>query len=305
MRKVLVVQPLHPEAMALLDARDDVEYTVLTDFSEPTLLAHIGGVEAITIRDAPLPGAVIEAADRLRVISRHGVGYNNVPIELCTRRGIPVTLVGAANAVSVAEQTMLLMLAAARVSIELDGAVRRGDFSARSRVLGVELRGRTLVLVGYGRIGREVVRLLRPWEMRVLVSQRSDPGDPDVDHVPLEALLERADVVVLACPLTPETHHLLDAARLALMKTGALLVNVARGPVVDQEALAAALAAGRLGGAGLDVFEREPVEAADPILAAPNTIVTPHALGYWDQLFRAKLDRAAARLVNDARGDRR
>jgi D-3-phosphoglycerate dehydrogenase len=173
--------------------------------------------------------------------------------------------------------------------------------------LGLGLTGRSLGVIGYGRIGREVVRLLRPWELRVLVAQRSDPRDPDVEHVPLEALLEEADVVVVACPLTPETYHLLDAARLALMKPAALLVNVARGPVVDQAALADALREGRLAGAGLDVFEEEPVDPADPILTAPGFIGSPHSLGYWDELFRrcvadacsAILDVAAGRVPRD------
>ncbi len=140
--------------------------------------------------------------------------------------------------------------------------------------------------MGYGRIGREVARLLAPYEMRVLVTTRSDPDDESVVRVPLETLLEEADVVVLACPLTPETHHLLDAPRLALMKPGAYLVNVARGAVVDQIALGAALREGRLAGAGLDVFEPEPVAGDDPILALENVVGAPHALGYTDQLFR-------------------
>src|SRR5688500_3240897 len=114
-RRVLVVQPLHRDATAALDARDDSEYTVLTDVSESNLLDHIAGRGAITIRDAPLPNTVVAVADRLRVVSRHGVGYDNIPIDACTERNIPVTLVGPANAVSVAEHTMLLMLAAARV----------------------------------------------------------------------------------------------------------------------------------------------------------------------------------------------
>jgi phosphoglycerate dehydrogenase-like enzyme len=177
----------------------------------------------------------------------------------------------------------------------------------RFDLLGLGLTGRTLGMIGYGRIGREVVRLLRPWEMRVLVAQRSDPRDPDVAYVALDALLEESDVVVVACPLTPETYHLLDARRLALMKSAALLVNVARGAVVDQGALGEALQDGRLGGAGLDVFEDEPVDPANPILSAPGFVGAPHSLGYWDELFRrcvadacsAILDVAAGRVPTD------
>ena len=288
MRKVLVVQPLHPEAIALLDARDDVEYTVLTDFSEPNLLAHIDGVEAITIRDAPLPSAVIEAADHLTVISRHGVGYNNIPIDLCTQRGIPVTLVGAANAVSVAEQTLLLMLAAARVTIELDGAVRRGDFSARSRVQGVELRGRTLVLVGYGRIGREVAARATAFGMRVCVV---DPYLTAIDGVELLASLDDAlplaEVLSLHVPLNDETRNMIAARELALMPAGSILVNASRGGLVDERALVDAVRSGHLHGAGLDTFAVEPLPVDSPLTAEPRIVLSPHSAALTEEAFVA------------------
>jgi phosphoglycerate dehydrogenase-like enzyme len=123
-----------------------------------------------------------------------------------------------------------------------------------------------------------------------------------VSHVPLDVLLEEADVVVLSCPLTPQTHHLLDARRLALMKRTAMLVNIARGPIVEQRALAEALHERRLAGAGLDVFEQEPVDPGDPILTAPGFVGAPHALGYWDELFRRCVDDACAAIVDVAEG---
>jgi D-3-phosphoglycerate dehydrogenase len=285
MHRVLVVQPLHPEAMALLDARDDVEYTVVTDFSEANLLANIDWVEAITIRDAPLPRSVIEAAEHLKVISRHGVGYNNIPIDLCTQRGIPVTLVGAANAVSVAEQTILLMLAAARSAIELDGAVRRGDFGARSRALGVELKGRTLVLVGYGRIGREVATRAAAFGMHVCVV---DPHlisvDGDIERIEsLEAALPRADVVSLHVPLTDETRNMIGAHELALMPPGSILVNASRGGLVDEMSLLESVRSGHLRGAGLDTFAVEPVPDDSPLLAEPRIVLSPHSAALTEQ----------------------
>jgi D-3-phosphoglycerate dehydrogenase / 2-oxoglutarate reductase len=285
MRKILVVQPLHPEAMALLDARPDVEYAVVTDVSEANLLAHVVGVEAITIRDAPLPPSVIEAADHLTVISRHGVGYDNIPIDLCTQRGIPVTLVGAANAVSVAEQTMLLMLAAARVTIELDSAVRRGDFGARSRLLGVQLMGRTLVLIGYGRIGREVAERAAAFGMHVAVV---DPYLRSVDHgiehiASLEAALPRADVVSLHLPLTDETRNIIGARELSLMPAGSILVNASRGGLVDELALLDSVRSGHLHGAGLDTFAVEPVPADSPLLAEPRIVLSPHSAALTEQ----------------------
>jgi D-3-phosphoglycerate dehydrogenase len=284
MRKVLIVQPLHPEAIALLDARHDVEYTVLTDFSEANLLANIVGVEAMTIRDAPLPRAVIEAADRLVVISRHGVGYDNIPIDACTQRSIPVTLVGAVNAISVAEQTMLLMLAAARATIELDTAVRSGDFAARSRVLGVELRGRTLVLVGYGRIGREVATRAAAFGMRVCAV---DPYLTAIEGVQLLESLDQAlpvaDVLSLHLPLSEATHNLIGARELAMMPAGSILVNASRGGLVDEAALIDAVRSGHLHGAGLDTFAVEPLPVDSPLMAEPRIVLSPHSAALTEQ----------------------
>jgi phosphoglycerate dehydrogenase-like enzyme len=301
---------------------------------------QLGGLDGLFHFSPVVSAASLEGVERLALIARHGVGLDFIDLDACTERGIAVTITPAGVTRAIASAAVAFVLALSHRLLERDRLLRAGRWSeGRFDLLGLGLTGRTLGIVGYGRIGREVARLLRPWEMRIVVSQRSDPRDADVEHVALEALLEQADVVVVACPLTPETHHLLDAARLECMKPGALLVNVARGPVVDQAALAAALAAGRLGGAGLDVFEQEPVDAADPILAAPHVVAAPHALGYWDELFRecvaaacgallavaagrvpadianiavlesplfrAKLERAAARLVRDAGGERR
>ena len=284
MRKVLVVQPLHPEAMALLDSRSDVEYSVITDSSEANLLANIGGVDAITIRDAPLPRSVIEAADRLAVISRHGVGYDNIPIDLCTERGIPVTLVGAANAISVAEQTMLLMLAAARAVVQLDTAVRAGDFAARSRVLGVELRGRTLVIVGYGRIGREVATRAAAFGIRVCVIDPHVTVADGVEVLPsLDDALPVADVLSLHLPLSEESRNLIGARELALMPAGSILVNASRGGLVDEAALVDAVRSGHLHGAGLDTFVTEPLPVDSRLIAEPRIVLSPHSAALTEQ----------------------
>src|SRR5579872_2624870 len=156
MKKILVVQPLRQEALRLFEERKDIRFEVVLDYSPDNLLRHIADADAITIRDAPLPIQVLQAAPRLKIISRHGVGFDNIPVDYCTSRGLPVSIVGDVNAISVAEQTMFLILAAARSGVLLDDATRRGDFQARSRIIGVELKGRALLIVGFGRIGREV-----------------------------------------------------------------------------------------------------------------------------------------------------
>ena len=284
--RVLVVQPLHPSALAMLDARSDIEYSVVADLSEQNLIEHVADVDAITLRDGHMPASVVEAAPRLQVISRHGVGYDNVPLDLCTSRGIPVTLTVAANAISVAEHTMMLMLAAARAAIELDTGVRDGDFAVRSRVRGVELRGRTLVLVGYGRIGREVAARAAAFGMRVCVVDpylAAHPSNGVELIADLASALPRADVLSLHAPLTDETRGLIGAAELSAMPEQAIVVNASRGGVVDEDALLASIRSGHLHGAGLDTFEREPLPADSPLLGERRIVLSPHAAALTDE----------------------
>jgi phosphoglycerate dehydrogenase-like enzyme len=266
----------------------------------PDLLQGLDGL----FHFAPVVSAdSLQNVDRLAIIARHGVGLDFIDLDACTRRGIAVTITPHAVTRPLASAAVALVLALAHRLVERFDELRAGRWSGgRFDLLGTGLRGKTLGVVGYGRIGREVVRLLRPWELRVLVATPRDPGDETVTHVPLDELLQEADVVVIACPLTAETHHLLNAHRLASMKPTALLVNVARGAIVDQAALTAALAEGRLAGAGLDVFEQEPIDPNDPILRAPGVVASPHALGYSDELFRECVGAACAALVDVARG---
>ena len=282
---VLVVQPLHEAATALLDARPDVDVTVLTDVSEASLLADVRDADAMTIRDAPLPGSVVAAGHRLKVISRHGVGYDNIPIDDCTRAGIPVTLVGPVNTVSVAEQTMLLMLAAARAAIELDDGVRQGDFAVRNRVRGVELQGRTLLLVGFGRIGREVARRAAAFGMHVCAFDPYVTGTADPVELldDLDTALARADVMSLHVPLTDETRDMVGERELALMPDGAIVVNASRGGLIDEEALVAAVRSGHLHGAGLDTFTIEPLPADSPLLTERRIVLSPHSAALTEQ----------------------
>ena len=245
----------------------------------------------------------LDGVDRLALIARHGVGLDFIDLDACTARGIAVTITPGGVTRAMASAAVALVLALSHRLLQRHEHLVEGRWSeGRFDLLGLGLTGRTLGVIGYGRIGREVVRLLRPWELRVLVAQRSDPHDAEVEHVPLETLLENADVVVVACPLTPETHHLLDARRLGRMKPTALLVNVSRGKIVDQAALVDALRTGRLGGAGLDVFEQEPVAPDDPILTAPGLVGAPHSLGYWDELFRRCVEEACSAILDVAAG---
>lgn len=285
-KKVLVIQPLRDEALALLKARDDISYAITTDFSESNLLARVSDVDAITIRDAPLPRSVLDAARHLKVVSRHGVGYDNIPVDACTARGIPVTIVGPVNSVSVAEQTLFLMLAAARVAIELDAATRAGDFAVRGRLFGKELRGRKLLIVGFGRIGREVAARCRSFGMGIsafdpFLTVRDDPA-MEVFATFAEAL-KSADVVSLHVPLTEATRHLLGAAELSLLRQGAIVVNASRGGLIDEVALLDAVRSGHLHGAGLDTFETEPLPSSSPLLGEKRIVLSPHSAALTEE----------------------
>jgi lactate dehydrogenase-like 2-hydroxyacid dehydrogenase len=210
---------------------------------------------------------LLEACPRLRVVSNYAVGTDNVDLEACAARGIAVGRTPDVLTAATAELTMALILAAARRLPEAAAAVRDGDWRTwePARWLGLELEGATLLVVGAGRIGTAVARRAEGFGMRVVLAGRGDP-------LPLE----EADVVTLHCPLTPETRHLIDARALARMQPGALLVNTARGPIVDSAALLAALRDGVIGGAALDVTDPEPLSPGDPLLSAPNLLVLPH-----------------------------
>jgi D-3-phosphoglycerate dehydrogenase / 2-oxoglutarate reductase len=285
-KKILVVQPLRPEALRLFEERHDVRFEVVTDFSTANLLKHVGDADAITIRDARLSVDVLEAAPRLKVISRHGVGFDNIPVDYCTERGIPVTVVGDVNAISVAEQTMFLLLAAARGGIQLDEAVRNGDFAARSRILGVELRGRVLLVVGFGRIGREVATRAAAFGMKVLVF---DPhvartGYADTTFVDdLHQGLEVADVLSLHVPLLPSTRNLIGASELKRLRTGAIVLNTARGGLIDEDALLDAVRSGRVRAAGIDTFVTEPLPNGHPLTSERRIVLSPHSAALTEE----------------------
>jgi phosphoglycerate dehydrogenase-like enzyme len=252
--------------------------------------------------------ASLEGIERLVLLARSGVGLDFIDLPACTERGVAVTITPEPVTRAMASAAVAFVLALSHRLAERNTFFHAGRWQeGRFGLLGMGLTGRTLGLIGFGRIGREVVRLLEPWEMRALVATPrlsvEDAAAHRVEHVELDTLLAESDVVVVACPLKPETRGLLDARRLALMKPTAFLVNVARGPIVDQGALVAALREGRLAGAGLDVFEEEPIDPADPLVGMENVVAAPHALGYWDELFRGCVA-SACRAILDVAGGR-
>ncbi len=234
-----------------------------------------------------MPAEVIEAAPKLRMIQRWGIGYDKVDIEAARRAGVTVAITAGANADSVAEHAIMLMLAASRRLIVADRAVRNGEFAqvnGEMRAKARQLKGRTLGIIGFGSIGRAVAERIVGFGVPVLYYDiRRAPEDLEkslhAEFVPLEELLRRSDIVTIHSGGGESTKHLIDADALALMKRDAILINADRGSIVDGVALAQALSSGRLWGAGLDVFSQEPIDPDDPIIPLENTVLTPHTAG--------------------------
>jgi glyoxylate reductase len=249
-------------------------------------------------------GPLLDGLPRLRHLASYGVGVNHLDLEACRRRGLLVTNTPGVVTEATAEHAMALLLAAARRVVEGDRAIRRGGWTELEPgyLLGTGLDGKVLGLVGFGRIGQAVARRAVAFGMAIAYASPREAAFPGARRLPLEALLAEADVVSLHCPLTAATENLLSRERLALLKPGAIVVNTARGGVLDDAALAEALAAGRLAGAGLDVFREEP--AVPPAyLALENVVLTPH-LGSGTRETRAAM---AAMVVEEvervARGE--
>jgi len=298
--RILVAESIAPEGVAALQAQHDVD--VRTGLSADALRAEIPAYDALVVRSqVAVDRALIEAGTRLQVIGRAGVGVDNVDLEAATRAGITVVNAPTGNTIAAAEHTIALLLALARRVAAADASVPRGEWT-RGPLQGVQLRGRTLGIVGLGKIGMAVAERAHGLEMTLLGSDPYVTAEQaalrGVEVVDFETLLERSDAVTVHVPLTRATTALLDAKAIARMKPGAFVLNVARGGIVDEAALATALREGRLGGAGLDVFEREP-PTGSPLLDAPNAVLTPH-LGASTAEAQSRAGLEAAQLVIEA-----
>lgn len=290
---VLLTNPIAPAVAAELAPRFALRLAPATDAA--TLCALAREARYIVVR-APLPPALFDAAPRLRAVVRHGAGLDMIPVDVASRHGVAVANVPGANAQSVAEYAVAQMLALARRLPAIGATLHREGWpAARALADGAgELQGKTLVVVGLGAIGQALARICSlGFGMRTIgVRRQSAPGG-EIPQMALDEALPLADYLVLACPLTPETRGLLDARRLGLLPHGARLVNVARGPVVDEAALLHALQSGRLAGAALDVFATQPLAPDAPLLQLPQVLATPHLAGLTDEAM-ARMSRGVA-----------
>lgn len=284
-KKVLVPHTMGQQGKDVLLARDDIDTVVYSaNITQADLLPLLTGTSGIALSGTPYKQTEMAASPVMQVVARIGVGYDAVEVPALTARRVPLMTAGIANSTSVAEQAFHMIIALAKRNRALDGLVRDGKWLDRHGGLPMELSGKMVLIVGFGRIGTRSAKRCLAFDMRVLVY------DPYVDYgmiraagyepvMDLDAVLPQVDFVTVHCPKTPETVSMFNAARLARMKPGASIVNTARGGIIDESALHAALTSGHIAGAGLDVFEAEPTPMDNPLLKLPNVIASPHMAG--------------------------
>jgi D-3-phosphoglycerate dehydrogenase / 2-oxoglutarate reductase len=302
MPTVILCRPLHDSGMKLLNERGDITVRQLNRPAKDELVANVSDAAAVVVGLEQVDDALLSRAPELKIVSRFGVGYDTVDIPACTRKGVVVAVTNGANDLAVAEHTMMLMLAVARRTIEMDASVRAGSWMIREgRPMG-ELSGRRVLVVGYGRIGTRVARLCQAFGMITLVCDPAFPvpriaADGHIPVTDIAAALPGVDVVTLHSPLGDETHHLMNREMLGLLPPHAWLINAARGPLVDESALYDALSSGRLAAAGLDVLMQEPAKADNPLFRLKNVVLSPHNAAAPIECFEKMSVRAARSII--------
>jgi phosphoglycerate dehydrogenase-like enzyme len=290
----------------MLDAAEGLEWEFLPEDHVELPAGSLSSYHALIALTPRISAGSLRGADRLRLVARFGVGYDSVDVAACTEAGVALTITPDGVRRPVAVSALTLLLALAHRLADKDRLVRENHWADRLDFMGRGVTGRTVGLVGWGNIGREVTRLLEPLQMRRLAhdpyASAEAAAAAGVELTGLDELLERSDFVVLTCALTDQTRHLLDANRLARMRPSAYLVNVSRGPVVDQRALTEALAERRIAGAALDVFELEPPDPNDPLLRLDNVLLTPHAVCWTDEMAKGNGTSAIGAVLDVAAG---
>jgi phosphoglycerate dehydrogenase-like enzyme len=274
----------------------NIELVTLESDEPQEVFANLSDCEAVIVATRKLDREMIAAAPKLRLVVHQGVGYHDTTdVPALRARGIPVAVTPNGTPQTVSEHAVMLMLAACRLLPFADSELRSGRYHVNAlRLQSQTLAGKTVGFIGMGRIGQATARRLLGWEMQALYVDPvplpdSEAARLNLERVGLPELLERADIVSLHVPLTDDTRAMIDHAALARMKKGAVLVNTARGPVVDETALVEALRSGHLGAAGLDVYEQEPVRAGHPLAGLRNVVLTPHIAAATRDTFAAKM----------------
>ena len=282
MPHLLIAGKLHPAGLAVLKAAGGVTYDYVEEVSEHSYAPMIGKADALVIRTQPLSAETLAKAERLKLVSRHGVGYDAVDLAALNARRIPLCIVGDVNSVSVAEHAMMLILAATKYLLRGDRAVRSGGWEWRNSLEVGEVSGRHLLILGFGRIGRHLAQMALAFGMEVraydpFLERHGWPEGPVLPAASLEEGLAWANVISVNIPKA--SRPVLGAAELAKVRPGAILINTARGGIVDEAALRVALEEGRIAAAGLDVFDTEPPSPDHPLLAFDQVLLSPHVAG--------------------------
>ena len=302
-KRIMVQMPLTDGICSVLDARKDVEAVQFTQLSEDNILQHVGEYDAAILSITPFTARIIDKADKMQIVARHGVGYDAVDVPALTKKGIPLAVVGTANSVTVAEHALFFILALAKRAILFDREVRKGNWDIRYNHIGFDIADKKVLVLGIGRIGRRLVPMLNAMGMKVFVYDPYVLQDTIVTTgaTPVEdwrAALPDMDFVSVNCPKNEETNGMIGTAELASMKKTAFVVNTARGNIVDESALYHALKSGSIAGAGIDPFVVEPAGPNEPLFELDNIIVSPHSAGVTkESLFR--MGAAAAQNILD------
>jgi D-3-phosphoglycerate dehydrogenase len=305
---VVVGGRIHPDGIAQLES--EVRVVVTEEVTEAGMIGVAREAEGILFIIRPsCTRSLMAACPRLKVVGRHGVGLDTVDLKAATDQGVAVVHAPGSNSDSVAEHALMLILACAKQTLEVDRLTRKADWRAPRTRGNMELKGKTLGIVGVGNIGRRMARLGNALGMRVIgydkyvpdSEMRARGAEPKPD---LHALLREADVVTCHTPHTPETHHMIDEKAVAQMKDGVIFVNTSRGKTQQEHALFEGLTRGKIRAAGIDVFEEEPVAADNPILNLPNVVVSAHVAGVTDETMRAMAMQVTAEMARVLRGER-
>ena len=282
--KVLVVQGLHEQGLEMLKNRTDIEFNVLMSDDENEILEAAKDVNGITVRTAKISSKIIEAANKLQVVSRHGVGYDSIDLVSLNNKKIPLTIAAHSNMISVSEQAMFFLLALSKNVFYYDDFTRKGDWTNRWDVKAWDLAKKNILVIGFGRIGSNFVKRALAFDMNVYVY------DPYVEKekvkisgaIPVDNIsenLSKMDAVTLHCPKNNETTDLFTKQEFDLMKKSSFIINCARGGILNEEDLYEALTNKKIAGAGLDVFDVEPTPSSNPLFKLNNVILSPHIAG--------------------------
>ncbi len=282
--KVLVVQGLHEQGLKMLKNRTDIEFNVLMSDDENEILEAAKDVNGITVRTAKISSRIIEAANKLQVVSRHGVGYDSIDLMSLNNKKIPLTIAAHSNMISVSEQAMFFLLALSKNVFYYDDFTRKGDWTNRWDVKAWDLAQKNILVIGFGRIGSNFVKRALAFDMNVYVY------DPYVEKekvkisgaIPVDNIsenLQKMDAVTLHCPKNNETTDLFTKQEFDLMKKSSFIINCARGGILNEEDLYEALTSKKIAGAGLDVFDVEPTPSSNPLFKLNNVILSPHIAG--------------------------